>query len=53
MPGRRIGPAFQHRLDHTPGRFNLIGTASAPIEDVKLEWARQIEAMLPIIGGGT
>lgn len=35
------------RRGASPGRFDLLSTNAAPIEDVELEWASPVRAMLP------
>lgn len=40
----------QIRRGYTKGRFILTAPMAAPIEDVKIEWAAAIEAMLPMMG---
>lgn len=35
------------RRGYTAGRFNLISTNASPIEDVPLEWAARVRAVLP------
>lgn len=42
------GPTLvkQVRRGYSPGRFNLISTNGAPIEDVELEWAARVRSAL-------